>query len=322
MDWETATKMIFKVAQNVPRRAEGYVKVGYACNNNCRFCTAEWKKCHGDRNTDTIMDEVERIMSEDQVYRMIYSGGEPTVRPDLPEILRHAKNVGVRDQNIQTNARRLSDRGYFESLCEAGLTSCFVSIHGPKAGIHDWLTRSPGAFGLTCAGLANLERVGMCFVTNTVICKQNYPHLSEVVSFLGQTFPSVRKIKLSYPRLQGGAADNLSQVVSPLWEVAPFVRAAIDTGIKMGICVETEFVPICLLDRKYDMVDNFYRTRVNLSDLNYTDANYQRPSGDIFYAVCATCDVRNHCFGLDLLHHEVFGENSCFAPVSFADLTD
>jgi len=312
--------MIVRVAQNVPRAVEGYVKLGYACNNNCLFCTAEWNKCHGDRDTRAVLDEVERILSEDQVNRMVYSGGEPTVRRDLPDILGHVKCLGTEWQHIQTNGRRLGEQGYLQSLRDAGLTSCLVSIHGPGPAIHDWLTRSTGAFEQTCEGLHNLHRSGMRFFTNTVMCKQNYHLLGEMVSFLAQTFPSIAKIKLCYPRLQGGAADNLSQIIAPMWEVAPFVQAAIDKGIELGVDVETEFMPICLLGTRYDRVDNFYATRVNLSDLHWSDADYVRPPGDIFYEVCDTCDVRNHCLGIDTLHHEAFGENPSFKPVSFADM--
>lgn len=320
MDWETATKIILRVAQNEHRGVDGYVKLGYACNNNCLFCTAEWNKKHGNRDTGTILDEVERILAEDQINRMVYSGGEPTVRPDLPEILRHVKSLGTDRQHIQTNGRRLSEESYLETLLDAGLTSCFVSIHGPNPAIHDWLTRSSGAFGQTSEGLANLDRLGTRFFTNTVICKQNYHVLPEVVSFLAQTFPSVAKIKLCYPRLQGGAADNLSQIIAPLWEVAPFVQTAIDTGMELGVEVETEFVPLCLLGKRYDRVDNFYTNRVNVSDLHWSDSNYCVPPGEIFYEVCDSCDVRNQCLGIDTLHHEAFGKNACFIPVSFANL--
>jgi len=320
MDWETVTKLIFKVAQTASRRVQGYVKLGYACNNSCLFCTASWKKKHGDRDTRTVMDEVARIVREDRVCTMIYSGGEPTIRPDLPEILRHTKTLGIDHQNIQTNARRLSDTAYLEDLRDSGLTSCFVSIHGPEAGVHDWLTRSPGAFEQTCLGLANLDRLGMPFATNTVICNQNYHLLGELVAFLGETFPSVLHIKLSYPRLQGGAADNLFRIVAPVWEVARFVREAIDKGKEIGVPVETEFVPICLLGARYQSADIFYNARVNLSDLAFSDPNYSRPRGAVFYDVCGQCEVVKHCCGLDRLHHEEFGENSSFRPVSFAEL--
>jgi sulfatase maturation enzyme AslB (radical SAM superfamily) len=320
VDWETATRLILKVAQAVPGRVYGYVKVGYACNNSCLFCTAAWKRKHGDRDTRTILDELERIVCEDRVGTMVYSGGEPTVRPDLPEILRYAKGLGVAQQNLQTNARKLSEKGYLEDLRDAGLTSCFVSIHAPRASVHDWLTQSAGAFDQTCAGLANLGRLDICSVTNTVICRQNFHLLSELVTFLGRSFPTLRAIKLSYPRLQGGAAANLTQVVAPLWEVAPYVREAIDTGADMGVYVETEFVPICLLGTRFDRADNYTPARVNLSDLAFVDPNYCRPSGEVFYECCNYCDVRSQCLGIDALHHEAFGENSCFAPVSFGEL--
>jgi sulfatase maturation enzyme AslB (radical SAM superfamily) len=320
VDWEAAAKIILRVAQNADRAVDGYVKLGYACNNNCLFCTAEWNKRHGDRDTRSVLEEVERILSEDHVNRMVYSGGEPTVRQDLPEILMHTRRLGIDAQHLQTNGRKLGAMDYLETLRDAGLTSCFVSIHGPTPAIHDGLTRTAGAFQQTRQGLANLECLGMRFFTNTVICKQNYRLLPQMVSFLADTFPSVAKIKLCYPRLQGGAADNLSQIIAPVWEVAPFVQAALEKGTELGMDVETEFMPLCMLGTRYDRVDNFYTTRVNLSDLHWSDADYSRPPGDIFYEVCDSCDVRNQCLGVDSLHHEAFGENPCFKPVSFADL--
>ncbi|HMK34543.1 MAG TPA: radical SAM protein [Desulfomonilaceae bacterium] len=320
MDWVAATKIIFRVAQNLHRGVDGTVKLGHACNNHCLFCAAEWNKRHGDRDTAAVLGEVERILSEDKIDRMVYTGGEPTIRRDLPEILRHVKKLGFDVQHIQTNGRRLGDQSYLESLRDAGLTSCFVSIHGPQPSIHDELTRSTGAFGQTCQGLANLHRLGMRFFTNTVICKQNYRLLSEIVSFIARTFPSVVQIKLTYPRLQGGAADNLSQGIAPVWDVAPFVRAAIDKAAALGANIETEFMPLCLLGPTCDRADNFYRTRVHLSDIHWTDPDYVRPLGKIFYEACEPCDLRNQCFGIDTLHHEAFGENPCFKPVSFADL--
>jgi len=155
-------------------------------------------------------------------------------------------------------------------------------------------------------------------VDDYVICKQNYTLLSEMVSFLRRTFPSICAIRLSYPRLQGGAADNVSRIVAPVWEVAPFVREAINRGVEIDVHVETEFIPICLLGTRYDNADVLCKARHNLSDLTYSDSNYYRRPGAVFYDVCGECDVLNHCCGLDTLHHEVFGESSCFRAVSFA----
>ncbi len=139
-------------------------------------------------------------------------------------------------------------------------------------------------------------------------------------SFLaGRSRPS-GTIKLSYPRLQNGAADNLTEVIVPLWDVAQSVRDAIIRGKEVGVYVETESMPICLLGPNYDRADNFYTTRYSLSDLTHFDSNYCRQPSDVFYKVCGDCEVRSRCLGIDILHHEAFGENHCFSPVSFADL--
>ena len=71
-------------------------------------------------------------MCQDGVERIVYSGGEPTFREDLAEIMHHAKELGIARQEIQTNGRRLQNMGYLETLHEAGLNSCFISIHGDE----------------------------------------------------------------------------------------------------------------------------------------------------------------------------------------------
>lgn len=322
MDWDTAIRLISRVAGSTCIDKSGYIKVGYACNNHCVFCTAEWKKSQGDRDTLTIINEVDRILEDDGVSRLVYSGGEPTVRNDLHVIMKHARDLGVPCQDIQTNGRRLQDLGYLQTLSHAGMDSCFVSIHGPVSEIHDKLTRAPGAFNQACAGLANLERIGIPFTTNTVVCRQNYTVLDQTVGFLASTFPSLKHAKLSYPNLQGGAADNVSTVVAPLWEVAPHVAKAIERGNELGIYVETEFMPICLLGKYYDRADELRTPEINVSDLTFTDPEWCRAPYDVGYEACYACDLSEHCCGIHPLHDEVFGEHPCFRPVTFTDLGD
>jgi sulfatase maturation enzyme AslB (radical SAM superfamily) len=321
MSWESAITLRRMAAQNASKAKYADIKVGYSCNNDCLFCTVSWKRGPGDRDTPTLLNEVERIVSQDGVDRIVYSGGEPTFREDLAEVLRRAKALGIAEQNIQTNGRRLHNPGYLETLHEAGLTSCFVSIHGPDAPTHDLLTQRPGAFQQTCAGLKNVDRLRIRFTTNTVVCRQNYRSLRSLIRFLGSSFNSIEKAKLSYPELQGGAADNLFQIVAPLWEVAPYIREAIDVGNEAGVYVVTEYVPACLLGMHYRRADELAaRTRISLSDLHHIDSNWRRPNDGVFYEACKECDLQKFCCGAHPRHHEAFGERSCFTPISLADV--
>lgn len=317
MSWESATAIRRMTARNASRPKYADIKVGYSCNNNCLFCTASWKRDHGNRDTQTLLNEVERVVTQDGVDRIVYSGGEPTIRDDLAEIMSHAQELGIARQEIQTNGRRLRNKDYLETLHEAGLNSCFVSIHGADASTHDALTRRPGSFKQVCAGLTNVDRMGIMFATNTVVCRQNCRSLSSVVRLVASSFPSVSKVKLSYTKLQGGAADNLSQIALPLWEVAPYIRDAIEIGIEMGADVVTEFVPACLLGVRYGRADELiFPTVISLSELAFTDPNWLCSREGVYYEGCKGCDLRKFCCGIHPMHHEAFGEPSCLTPIS------
>jgi MoaA/NifB/PqqE/SkfB family radical SAM enzyme len=319
MSWESAMTIRRINARNASKPKYADIKVGYNCNNNCLFCTAEWKKELGARDTQTLLDEVERVVSQDGVERIVYSGGEPTFREDLVEIMRHAQKLGVPQQEIQSNGRRLGNRDYLDTLHDAGLNSCFISIHGVDALTHDALTQRPGSFRQVCAGLTNIDRLGLLFATNTVACRQNYRSLGSVVRFIASSFSSVAQIKLSYTKLQGGAADNLSHIVVPLPEAAPYFREAIEIGNEMDVNVVTEFVPACLLGKRYGNADELNSPPViSLSDLNLVDSNWIRYSEGMYYWTCKECDLRQICCGIHPLHHENFGEPSCLAPISLA----
>src|SRR5690606_39360701 len=61
------------------------------------------------------------------------------------------------------------------------------SIHGHHRKLHDGLTRTPGSFEQTVAGLeqvARLKPYGVVLHTSTVITKRNLPHLGEIYRFL------------------------------------------------------------------------------------------------------------------------------------------
>jgi hypothetical protein len=124
-------------------------------------------------------------------------------------------------------------------------------------------------------------------------------------------------IKLSYTKLQGGAADNLSQVVVPLWETAPYIREAIEIGIEMDVEVVTEFVPACLLGVRYRCADELiFPMAISISDLTLTDANWLLQREGIYYEACKECDLNQFCCGVHPLHHAAFGEPSCLMPIS------
>src|SRR5262249_17993781 len=113
------------------------------------------------------------------------SGGEPTLNPRLCDYLRYAKQVGVRSIELQTNAIRLADPALADAIAEAGVDIAFVSLHGSRAEICDAITKAPGTWAKTVAGLDQLARVGIRTRVNFVMCQSNaedFPALVELVA--------------------------------------------------------------------------------------------------------------------------------------------
>jgi MoaA/NifB/PqqE/SkfB family radical SAM enzyme len=89
------------------------------------------------------------------IPHIVFTGGEPTLREDLPELVAHAEQIG-QITGLNTNGRRLSDRRFVERLVEAGLDHVQVTLESHDATIHDQMVCTSGAWKQTVAGLRNV----------------------------------------------------------------------------------------------------------------------------------------------------------------------
>jgi len=151
--------------------------VTYSCNLRCRFCYAG---CHctrgpadraGELDTAAMKRILEIIWHEAKVPSVSFTGGEPTTRPDLPELVEHARGLGLRT-NLITNGTRLTVEGV-RRLVEAGLNSAQVSVEGTSAELHDAVTQVRGSFERSLACLHDLRRAGVFVHANTTLNRLN-----------------------------------------------------------------------------------------------------------------------------------------------------
>ena len=123
------------------------------------------------------------------------SGGEPTLRNDLPELVRFAKEAGCSYVQLNTNGIRLAeDPAYAEALAEAGLDIVFLQFDGTRDDIYKKLRGRPllkekrKAIGV-CSDL----RLGVTLVP-TVVRGVNDDNLGELISLACSLAPGVRGI--------------------------------------------------------------------------------------------------------------------------------
>ncbi len=166
-----------------------HVLVGRVCNNHCLFCMEGDRQGRAEHVGAQPRDHVRRmILGHPDRSEVLFTSGEPTLCPDLPLYVSWAKESGFRTIGLISNGRRLAYPGYLEDLVQRGLNRVTVSIHGHNSKLHDGLTRAPGSFRQTRAGLArctHLSRTRALRVhTSTVISCRNLPHLRAVHAML------------------------------------------------------------------------------------------------------------------------------------------
>jgi radical SAM protein with 4Fe4S-binding SPASM domain len=119
------------------------------------------------------------------VPHIVFTGGEATLRNDLPELIRHAESNG-QITGLNTNARRLSDEKYVQALVDAGLDHVQVTVESCDERIHDEMMRARGAFKQTIAGLKNALASKLYVMTNTTMLRTNVHTIPATLDFLAE----------------------------------------------------------------------------------------------------------------------------------------
>jgi len=127
------------------------------------------------------------VIKDGKFENLILSGAEVTTFDDLDKYVQFASSFGwFKKIQIQTNGRKLSHRAYLNHLIDCGVNEFFISVHGLEE-VHDAITRRPGSYEETLAGIQHLQDLGVNFITNTVFTKENYDHIVPLMAKLSKT---------------------------------------------------------------------------------------------------------------------------------------
>ena len=117
----------------VPEFRYAKIKPTNNCNSKCITCTY-WEKTYRDELTlEEIISSMEQLRNLG-VAEIMFTGGEPTLRMDLSEMVQAAHEIGFEQIGITTNSLSLSETR-LRNLLNAGLTEIVLSFEGPE--LHD-----------------------------------------------------------------------------------------------------------------------------------------------------------------------------------------
>lgn len=235
------------------------VALNYRCNSRCRFCIIETEIDQRLEDTNrAVFQAVYRANAAARAQgrgfrRLTISGAESTLIPDLPALVAAATGDGGFDVvRLQTNARKLEDRGLVEALMAAGAREYFVSMHAPTAELDARITRSTMSWRQMNAGIDHLHAAGARVLSNTVICADNAPVLADHAAFLISR--GVQEAHL-WSFLNIGDAGQQDELV-PLAVSVPPLLAALDRLDAAGVPATVKWFPRCQLGRHAAKLDD------------------------------------------------------------------
>ena len=174
------------------------VEVTNLCNLNCPICFATANECgykyHPSK--DEIRKMFQTVVDYVKSPRVIQiSGGEPTIRDDLPEIVKMAKDMGIEHVEVNTNALRISeDMDHLQALADAGLDTFYFQFDGIDDNIY-LQTRGRAMFDVKKKAIENCGKVGVgVTLVVTVSPNINLNHVGKIIEFAALNVPTVKGV--------------------------------------------------------------------------------------------------------------------------------
>jgi len=177
---ELDTLMPFSARPSAPYRMD--LAVTYRCNNDCAHCYNARERDFPELTTEAWKGILDKLWDLG-VPHIVFTGGEATLRNDLPELIAHAEANG-QITGLNTNARRLADEKYVQQLVDAGLDHVQITVESCDADVHDQMMRARGAHQQTIRGLKNVLNSPLYVMTNTTMLRTNVDTIPDTLDFL------------------------------------------------------------------------------------------------------------------------------------------
>jgi sulfatase maturation enzyme AslB (radical SAM superfamily) len=217
----------------------------FRCQNNCVHCYAGGPHSTSELTTlqwKQVIDKLKQI----GIFIATFTGGEPTLREDLPELLKYAQDTGI-VTGLITNGRSLKDKKYLEPLEKAGLDFVQITLESHEPAVHDKITGTKGSWKETVQGIKNAVNTQIYVTTNTTLNKHNADSFLDTVDFireLGVAAFGCNSIIYSGKAVE--VKDEFALPLETLNELLPKIRAkASHAGLRFLWYTPTQY---CRLD--------------------------------------------------------------------------
>ena len=209
-------------------------EVTQACDLACVHCRAS---AQPDRHPmELSTDEGKRLIDQIaalQVPVFVLTGGDPIKRPDLFELIGHARSAGVR-VSLTPSATPLLIRDIVIRLKEAGLARLAVSMDGAIAETHDAFRGMTGSFAQTLNAIRWANKIGLPIQINTTFSRRNIAEIDTIAALIESLNITLWSVFFLVPMGRGKLddllnADEFEQIFAKIYSLSKTVDFDIKT---------------------------------------------------------------------------------------------
>ena len=206
-----------------PRPYSLLCELTYRCPLQCPYCS---NPINFARHTDELTTaEWERVLTEAAALGVVqahFSGGEPLLRADLPQIIRRARDLGLYT-NLSTGGTLLTEK-LAGQLREAGLDSLQVSIQDADAESSDRLAGGAPSFDKKIRAAQIARQLGFSLTINVVLHRQNLGNIERIISMAEKL--GAERLELANSQYNGWALKNRTALLPSRAQVENAAREA------------------------------------------------------------------------------------------------
>lgn len=245
----------------------GVMWLGQTCNARCYFCyfLNRIEDAHHPEHAFMTLDKAKAIC---HTLRYTYGntaidiqGGEPTIHPDILELIAYCKEIGLYPTLI-TNGIALAKPGVLEKFQEAGVRDFLVSLHGIGE-IHDEVVVKKGAYEKIIRSIERMRELGIPFRYNCTMSKPVVPLLPEIAKKAVEYGARAVNFLAFNPFEDQATGKRTADNVSPYTDIKPYLTEAMDILDEHGIECNVRYLPFCMAEERHRK--NFY----NFQQLSY-----------------------------------------------------
>ncbi len=238
------------------------------------------------------------------------TGGEPTIRDDIIELLDFSKECGFSSVELQTNGLMLEDEEFAKEISKR-ISTVLFSLHSDKRDVCEQIN-GKNSFDKKIKALKNLSELDANITISHVINSLNYNDLEAFAKHIYHNFKGIG-IYFSFVRPNGYTQKN-QWIVPKLTEIELELQRALSFCVKKKIYFHVEGMPLCYLagyeHYSSELIRNYQKPFVYRGSGESRHENlheFGKKHLKVKASVCKYCKVNSICDGVWREYSELMG---------------